>query len=88
MLSHYTSVAIEQAPLHDERELFIASNVQSLEDFLKTELSSGRHIYCSFSQSKLDLCISKLLIRRRIKSISFYDGQTLLLIDTLSASVT
>ena len=86
MLTNYTSVAIEQAPLLDESELFIASNVQSLEDFLKTELSIGRHIYCSFTQSQLDLCIAKLLTRRRIKSISFYDGQTLILVDTLSAS--
>jgi|GEM_PF-6316073 len=78
MLTHYTSVAIEQAPLLDERELFIASNVQSLEDFLKTGLSIGRHIYCSFPLSCLDWGQRKIIKQREIKSISFLDGQVLL----------
>lgn len=74
MLSNYSSIAIEDSPLVKEQELFIASNVQSLEDFLKTELSVGRHVYCSFNQSQLDWRLARSLIEREIKSISFFHG--------------
>ncbi|MEF1255800.1 MULTISPECIES: hypothetical protein [unclassified Vibrio] len=77
MLTHYSPIAFEKTPLIDERDLFIASNVQSLEDFLKTELSGGRHIYCSFSQSHLDWSVIRNIKHREIKSIGFVDGQTL-----------
>lgn len=79
MLTHYTLLAPSDAPIVEEKELFIASNPQSLEDFLKTELSGGRHVYCSFSQSQLHWSLIKTLKQREIKSISFYDGQALLL---------
>jgi len=78
MLSNYSSIAIEDSPIVKQQELFIASNIQSLEDFLKTELSVGRHVYCSFSQSQLDWGLARSLMEREIKSISFFHGQTLI----------
>ncbi|MCP5015179.1 MAG: hypothetical protein GY938_07830 [Ketobacter sp.] len=61
----------------DERTLFIASNVASLDDFLKTALSEKKHVYCNFPSTQLNYMLRRALIAREILSISFDDAQTL-----------
>ncbi len=59
------------------REVFYASQLCSIEDFLKTDISMGSHIYCAFKLESMDQYLLKRLKLRAIKSISFSDGYTL-----------
>ncbi|MGL6316660.1 hypothetical protein [Vibrio sp. WXL103] len=68
--------SIETRQRGDEHTLFIASNNQSLDDFLKTPIASGKHVYCSFGQEQLDNHIKSTLNRRGVLSVSFNDGNT------------
>ncbi|WP_099609461.1 hypothetical protein [Vibrio coralliilyticus] len=58
----------------DDRLMFIASNLDSLGDFLKTNIAEGKHIYCSVNS---DLISSDFLLdlqRKKALSIRFIDG--------------
>ncbi|SON53461.1 hypothetical protein [Vibrio tapetis] len=60
----------------DERTLFIASNVASLDDFLKTALSEQKHVYCNFASTEFHYMLRRALMARGILSISFQDART------------
>ncbi|RJX65869.1 hypothetical protein DZ860_21150 [Vibrio sinensis] len=61
----------------DNKRLFFVSSIEELNDFLSTDASQGRHIYCIFSQRVINPLIQKKLERQNIPSISFMDGHTL-----------
>jgi len=61
----------------DETKLFIASNNASLDDFLKTDIATGKYIYCQFIKESINPLLKRLLIKRQVSSISFCDGYTL-----------
>ena len=61
----------------DESGLFIASNTTSLEDFLKTEISVGKHIYCCFPVSHINYFHYQEFNKRRLLSVSFTNGYIL-----------
>lgn len=61
----------------DESELFIASNLSSFEDFLKTDIAIHKHIYCSFPLMSFPFSFYKELNARKVCSISFQDAHTL-----------
>ncbi|GBK99853.1 hypothetical protein VH1709_contig00039-0009 [Vibrio harveyi] len=62
-----------------ETELFIASRIESLEDVLKTDIASGKHIYCSFKKECIDIRLWAQLAHKQVKSIRFNDGEVSLL---------
>lgn len=68
---------IAREVLKDESNLFIASSIQSLDDFLKTKLSENKHIYCGFKKKSIDYYLKNKLDRCHVLSISFSDGHTL-----------
>lgn len=61
-------------------ETFIASNVTSLEDFIKSSVSYEKSIHCTFPYEciVLDYYIKKKLIEMEIKFVSFSDGKCLI----------
>lgn len=63
---------------HDssESDLFIASKLESLDDFLKTDIAKGKHVYCSFKRECVDPLLWRLLNEKKVESISFCDGHT------------
>ncbi|EHD1698885.1 hypothetical protein [Vibrio vulnificus] len=61
----------------DESGLFIASSLISLDDFLKTELANGKHIYCCFLANQLTYIHYKEFNKRHVASVSFQNGYTL-----------
>lgn len=61
----------------DESKLFIASSPQSLDDFLKTSISTHKHIYCTYHLEDLDFCQRRQLLKQGVKSISFHNAHTL-----------
>lgn len=63
--------------LQGESELFIASNLSSLEDFLKTDIANHKHIYCCFPLRHFCFSFCKDLNARKVCSISFQDAHTL-----------
>ncbi|MCA3967018.1 hypothetical protein [Vibrio vulnificus] len=58
-------------------ETFIASNITSLEDFLKTPVSLGKSIHCTYPIFTLDSYIRRRLVEMDIQVISFSDGKVL-----------
>ncbi|AUJ35958.1 hypothetical protein VIVU109784_13280 [Vibrio vulnificus] len=58
-------------------ETFIASNVVSVEDFLKTPVSLGKSIHCTCPIFTLDNYIRRRLIEMDIQVLSFSDGKIL-----------
>lgn len=58
-----------------ETELFIASRIESLEDVLKTDIASGKHIYCSFQKEHIDIRLWALLSQKQVQSIRFNNGE-------------
>ncbi|SON53434.1 hypothetical protein [Vibrio tapetis] len=60
----------------DEHTLFIASSLDSLDDFLKTSLSEQKHVYCNFPSAYFNYMLSRELMARQILSISFQDART------------
>lgn len=76
MLSQASLPSSERTPITD-KDLYIASHNDSLGDFLKKELSQGRHIYCSFTKAQLHGSLRRELKKREIQSISFIDGYTI-----------
>lgn len=61
----------------DNKNLFYAADIVSLEEFLKSEFVQESHIYCSFTKNSIPPIIERNLERRQVKSISFIDGHTL-----------
>ncbi|WP_080992435.1 hypothetical protein, partial [Vibrio harveyi] len=61
----------------EEAGLFIASNTLSLDDFLKTDISLEKHVYCCFPLSEIDYVHYRDFKQRRLLSVSFTDGHTL-----------
>ena len=66
---------IPEKTLIEDKELFVASQPESLEDFFKTEISIGKHIYCSFPKEQFDGLLTRRSKQRQIKSIRFSDGE-------------
>ncbi|MEZ8329185.1 hypothetical protein AB6C40_14955 [Vibrio splendidus] len=57
----------------------IASSIQSLEDFLKTDICQGAHVHCTFKKDRLiadHWFIKKRMKELNISQISFTDGQS------------
>lgn len=57
----------------------IASGVQSLEDFLKTDICQDAQVHCTFKKDKLiadHWFIKKRMKELNISKISFTDGQS------------
>ncbi|ELY1989699.1 hypothetical protein SL034_004796 [Vibrio harveyi] len=65
----------------DDCDLFIASDINSMEDFLKTALSNNKRIHCTFSYYNLDMITLRELKKRKISSITFTCGKTILFKD-------
>lgn len=61
----------------DNKKLYHASNIVSLDDFLKSNFAQGSHIYCAFTKNSMDSFIKQNLEKQQVKSISFSDGHTL-----------
>ncbi|WP_340700582.1 hypothetical protein [Vibrio harveyi] len=61
----------------DESDLFIASNISSLEDFLKTNISNHKHAYCCFPLSEICYIHYQEFKKRQLHSVSFQNGRTL-----------
>ncbi|CAH1531723.1 conserved hypothetical protein [Vibrio jasicida] len=60
-----------------EQHVFYATSPDSIEDFLRTEISVGKHIYCAFTCELLDDYLIASARKRQIVSIRFKDGQTI-----------
>lgn len=61
----------------DNKKFYHASNIVSLDDFLKSDFAQGSHIYCAFTKNSMDSFIKHNLEKKLVKSISFSDGHTL-----------
>ncbi|CAH1237645.1 protein of unknown function (plasmid) [Vibrio harveyi] len=62
-------------PPIEESNLFIASRIDSLDDFLKTDIAKGKHIYCSFQKEHIDIRLWALLSQKQVQSIRFNNGE-------------
>lgn len=70
-------MTFSQPTRQGESDLFIASNLSSLEDFLKTDIANHKHIYCSFPLMSFPFSFYKVLNAPNVCSISFQDAHTL-----------
>ncbi|BCL74166.1 conserved hypothetical protein [Vibrio nigripulchritudo FTn2] len=63
----------------EESELFYASNKSSLEDFLRTDISLGKHVYLQAKRESVehDRYLLEELDKKEVQSISFNDAYTL-----------
>lgn len=58
----------------------IASCIETLEDYLKTDVCAGHSIYCQFSSSIVidwKQYLNKKIIANRINAVVFSDGVTI-----------
>lgn len=63
--------------MSDEKELAIASNRTTLEDYLKTKVCSGLIIHCQFPYYKDTFFIKRRMKEIGVKAITFSDGTEL-----------
>ncbi len=55
---------------------FIASQVQTLEDLLKTNLCHGKNIYCQFDESEFSPSLQMLAEQRGVNKVLFMSKET------------
>lgn len=58
---------------NDESDLFIASSLQSLSDFLKTDISNNKRAHCTFDRRDYDSdpILQNMVAQRNIRKITF-----------------
>lgn len=59
--------------MNDESDLFIASSLESLSDFLKTDIANNKRAHCTFDRRDYDAdpILQNLVEQRNIRKITF-----------------